>query len=63
MENFLYGFEMIVWSIEDYRNNDMIDEILQIICGIAIILCALAKSYLLCVEYDEQKLYYVNENA
>lgn len=36
------GFEMIGWAIEDYRHNDMIEAILQIICGIAIILCALA---------------------
>ena len=36
------GFEMIGWAIEDYRRNDMIEAILQIICGIAIILCALA---------------------
>lgn len=36
------GFEMIGWAIEDYRRNRIIDAILQIICGIAIILFALA---------------------
>ena len=36
------GFEMIGWAIEDYRRNRIIDAILQIICGIAIILFALS---------------------
>lgn len=36
------GFEMIGWAIKDYQRNRMSDSVMQMICGIAITLCALA---------------------
>lgn len=40
------GFEVIGWSIEDYRHGDIIDVVLDIILGILGILCALLIDFL-----------------
>ena len=36
------GFEMVEWAIRDYRRNRMSDAVMQLICGIAMILVVLA---------------------